>query len=781
MQLGNRCVRLASQDPAGADRISGFDGKVVVSETHSPSAARGERWSQLWHWARRCASSRNLAVALAVAAVVSGFATYVAVRDYGPLGLEPASVVPPLLLVNLVILLALGAFIARRLVRLWVERRRGSAGSRIHGRLAVLFSVVAVAPTIIIAVFSALFLNYGIHDWFNERVKSALSTSVVVAEAYMQEHGKLVRGDALAMVNDLNDVADAYYRNPLFYNRVLSTQVALRRLSEAIVFDPRTGLIARSALSYTLDYREIPAEAIEAARSNEGEPILFARNSELVRALVKLRGPGDAFLYAGRAVDPRVIAHVEENRRAVTEYQRAEGERAFIQVTFVMAFIVVALLLLLAAVWLGLAFANRLVAPIGSLINAADRVRGGTFNVKVPELPDDDEIGVLVRSFNRMTGQLDIQRGELVEANRQLDLRRRFTEAVLAGVTSGVVGLDADGTVTLPNQSASALLEADPDAIVGRKLAEIVPEMGSLLREIQQRPERTSEGHVTIERGGRQRNLLVRIGAQQADGRKIGYVVTFDDVTELVSAQRAAAWSEIARRIAHEIKNPLTPIQLSAERLKRKYLGEIASDPSTFSTCTDTIIRHALDIGRMVDEFSSFARMPTPDFKSEDIVAIARRAVVLERMAHGEIRYLEDLPEGAILIACDGAQMGRVFTNLLKNAAEAIAERGDAAPPGWGGEIRVRIVARPDEVEIVVADNGVGLPRAQRDRITEPYVTTREKGTGLGLAIVKKILDDHGGRLELADRKGGGAEARILVDRLTVHRLDAALAEPKSA
>lgn len=750
----------------------------MVSETHSPSGARGERWSQLWHWARRCASSRNLAVALSVAAVVSGFATYVAFRDYDALALEPASVVPPVLLVNLVILLALGAFIAHRMVRLWVERRRGSAGSRIHGRLAALFSVVAVAPTIIIAVFSALFLNYGIHDWFNERVKSALSTSVLVAEAYMQEHGKLVRGDALAMVNDLNDVADAYYRNPLFYNRVLSAQVALRRLSEAIVFDPRTGLIARSALSYTLDYREIPAEAIEAARDNEGEPILFARNSELVRALVKLRGPGDAFLYAGRAVDPRVIAHVEENQRAVAEYQRAEGD---IQVTFVMAFIVVALLLLLAAVWVGLAFASRLVAPIGSLINAADRVRGGTFNVKVPELPDDDEIGVLVRSFNRMTGQLDIQRGELVEANRQLDLRRRFTEAVLAGVTSGVVGLDADGTVTLPNQSASALLDVDPDAIVGRRLAEVVPEMGSLLREIQQRPERTSEGHVTIERGGRQRNLLVRIGAQQADGRKIGYVVTFDDVTELVSAQRAAAWSEIARRIAHEIKNPLTPIQLSAERLKRKYLGEIASDPSTFSSCTDTIIRHALDIGRMVDEFSSFARMPAPDFKSEDLVAIARRAVVLERMAHGEIRYLEDLPEGAIVIACDGAQMRRVFTNLLKNAAEAVAERGEAAPPGWRGEIRVRIAARAGEVEIAIADNGVGLPRAQRDRITEPYVTTREKGTGLGLAIVKKILDDHGGRLELADREGGGAEARILLDPSTAHRLDAAPAERKSA
>ncbi len=751
----------------------------MVSETDSAGAERGERWFQIRNWALRHSLSRKLAIALSVAAVISGFATYAVFQDSGPFGLKPASVVP-LLLVNLVILLSLSGLIARRLVQLWVERRRGSAGSRIHGRLAALFSVVAVTPTIIIAVFSALFLNFGIHDWFNERVKTALSTSVFVAEAYMQEHGKLVRGDAIAMVHDLNEVADAYYRNPVFYNRVLSTQVALRRLSEAIVFDPRTGLVARTALSYTLDYREIPTEAIDAARENEGEPILFARNSDLVRALVKLRGPGDAFLYVGRTVDPRVIAHVEENRRAVAEYEQAEGERSFIQITFVMTFMVVALLLLLAAIWLGLAFANRLVTPIGSLISAADQVRGGTFNVKIPEPRDDDEIGSLIRSFNRMTQQLDVQRGKLVEANRQLDLRRRFTEAVLAGVTSGVVGLDADGKVTLPNHSATVLLDVDPETIVGCKLAEIVPEMDSLLLEIQNRPERTAEGQVNIERGRRQRNLLVRVGAQYAESRKIGYVVTFDDVTELVSAQRAAAWSEVARRIAHEIKNPLTPIQLSAERLKRKYLDEISSDPSTFRSCTDTIIRHVVDIGRMVDEFSSFARMPTPDFKPEDTVAIARQAIVLERMAHGEIRYVEDLPANPVIVNCDAAQMGQVLTNLLKNAAEAIAEH-DNAERRSKGEICVRIVAGEDEVEISVADNGVGLPSAQRDRITEPYVTTREKGTGLGLAIVTKIVVDHGGRLELANRKNGGAEVRIIVDRLAAHHVNAAVVPRKSA
>ncbi len=750
----------------------------MVSETESANSSLSDRLSQLRTWAYRYGLARKLAFALSIAAVVSGFATYAVFQDAGPLGFKPASVVP-LLLVNLVILLSLSALIARRLIELWVERRRGSAGSRLHGRLVALFSVVAVTPTIIIAVFSALFLNFGIHDWFNDRVKTALSTSVFVAEAYMQEHGKSVRGDAAAMVNDLNKVADAYYRNPIFYNRFLSTQVALRRLAEAIVFDPRIGIVTRTALSYTLDYREIPTEAIAAARKNDGEPILFAKNSDLVRALVKLQGPGDAFLYVGRSVDPRVIAHVEENRRAVAQYEQAEGDRSFIQITFVMTFIVVALLLLLAAVWLGLAFANRLVAPIGSLISAADQVRGGSLNVQVPEVRDDDEIGSLIRSFNRMTQQLDVQRGELVEANRQLDLRRRFTEAVLAGVTSGVIGLDADGRITLPNQSATVLLGVDREEITGRPLADVVPEIEALFRDVQMRPNRTAEGQVNVERDGRQRNLLVRVGAQQVGGRKIGYVVTFDDVTELVSAQRAAAWSEIAKRIAHEIKNPLTPIQLSAERLKRKYLKEIKTDPAIFSICTDTIIRHVVDIGRMVDEFSSFARMPTPNFKLENIVSLVRQAIVLERMAHTNITYEEDLAEPSIVVNCDASQISQVLTNLLKNAAEAIASEESDLP--LRGEIVVRVAQRTDQVILTVADNGAGLPKGLRERLTEPYVTTREKGTGLGLAIVKKIVDDHSGRLELVDRVGGGTEVRIILEQQRTNVVDEHVATRKRA
>ena len=455
-----------------------------------------------------------------------------------------------------------------------------------------------------------------------------------------------------------------------------------------------------------------------------------------------------------------MIAHVEENRRAVAEYQRAEGGRAFIQVTFVMAFIVVALLLLLAAMWLGLAFASRLVAPIGSLINAADRVRGGTFNVKVPELPDDDEIGVLVRSFNRMTGQLDIQRGELVEANRQLDLRRRFTEAVLAGVSAGVIGLDAEGRITLPNPSALTLLDAGREDLVGRALEDAIPEMAELLAQARTEPQPLVEDHVELVRGEHRRTWLVRIVSERADGRIDGFVVTFDDITALVSAQRRAAWADVAQRIAHEIKNPLTPIQLSAQRLKRKYLNEISSQPDVFEDCTDIIVRQVGDIRQMIDAFSSFARMPAPVLQQENLIDIVERAVSLHRLSSPEIAFETERPDEGVLLDCDARQIGRALTNVLKNAIEAIESQAtDTRPAG-------RIVTRVREVDghwrVEVEDNGPGLPSALRDRLTEPYVTDRADGTGLGLAIVRRIIEDHGGRLILENRADNGARVTLV-------------------
>jgi len=382
--------------------------------------------------------------------------------------------------------------------------------------------------------------------------------------------------------------------------------------------------------------------------------------------------------------------------------------------------------------------------------------------VRVEEGKSDDELGSLSRAFNRMTSQLHTQRGERVEANRQIDERRRFTEAVLSGVSAGVIGLDGEGHVNLPNRSATVLLSADLDRMIGRDFREAVPEMAPLLEAARAAPNRLAQDEVIIQRGGRRRTLLVRIAGERVAGGTIGYVVTFDDITELEAAQRKAAWADVARRIAHEIKNPLTPIQLSAERLKRKYLGEITSDPETFRICTETIVRQVSDIGRMVDEFSSFARMPAPVLRPEDLVELVRQTVFLQRNARPEITFETELPAHPVKLALDQRQIGQALTNLLQNAVDAIhgrSEAGEEVPPG---RIVVRLHQRGDSIAVVVEDNGKGLPTDNRDRLTEPYVTTRSKGTGLGLAIVKKIMEDHGGELTLADRPLGGAIVSLI-------------------
>ena len=701
-------------------------------------------WRRFVGWARRVGLSRKLAIALAIAAVASGTATYIALTGASPFGPEARTVLA-LMLTNLVLLLSLGALVARRLVKLWAERRRGSAGSRLHTRTVAMFSLVAVAPAIIITVFSALFLNFGIQVWFSDRVRTALSESVAVAEAYLAEHRKVIRADALAMANDLNRSAALLTRNPARFGQVVTGQAALRSLAEAIVFDRSGHVLARSQFSFALEFEQVPEEALE--RAGTGEVVLFTSDEDdRVRALVRLDRYLDAYLFVGRFVDPRVINSVERNRRAVAAYEQLAEDRSRIEITFVLIFIVVTLLLLLVAVWFGLSFATRLVRPITSLVQAAEQVRAGNLDVQVPEREDDDELGILSRAFNRMTDQLDSQRQELIEANRQLDLRRRFTEAVLGGVSAGVIGLGPGGRITLPNRSASSLLDADSKDLVGRDFAATVPEMAGLLNEARQRPERLAQGQVTLVSRGSTRTLLVRVTAESARGEVQGFVVTFDDITNLVSAQRTAAWADVARRIAHEIKNPLTPIQLSAERLKRKYFKEIETDPETFNQCTDTIIRQAADIGRMVDEFSSFARMPAPVFREENLTELARRAKFLQQLAHPEITYHDSFPARPVLLLCDGRQISQVLINLLQNAADAIhGVDGGRGSSQVQGRIDMVIERIEDQVVLEVADNGCGLPEGPSERLTEPYVTSRDKGTGLGLAIVKKIVDDHGG------------------------------------
>ncbi len=712
------------------------------------------------HWSQAIGLPRKLAIAVAVAAIVSGIATFGAMSGSGPFGSSPDNV-PILLNIDLVLLLILGAIVSVRLVRLWIERRRGSAGSRLHTRLVGLFSLVAVTPAIVVAVFSALFLNFGVQAWFSTQVSTALDRSLVVAEAYVNEHRETIRGHALAMANDLNSQAPYLAQNPGRLNQLVDRLAELRSLSDAAVLSRNGRILARSGLSFALELERIPESAMLSAADGD-VVILTSETDDRVRALVRLGAFVDAYLYVGRFIESSVLNHVQQVEGAVGLYKQSESRQSRFQVNFVMIFFVVALLVLLTSIWVGLTFSNQLVRPISGLILAAERVRAGELSARVEEGDPGDEIGSLSRAFNRMTGQLEEQRHELVEANRQLDERRQFTEAVLGGVSAGVIGLDAEGLITLPNRSALGLLEASADALIGRSVEDAIPEMAHLLRDAQARPDRLIEEQIELDRGERKRTLSVRIVAEFIEGNIFGFVVTFDDITALVSAQRTAAWADVARRIAHEIKNPLTPIQLSAERLKRKYLSEISTEPDIFSACTDTIVRQVGDIRQMVDEFSAFARMPTPVMQQENLTQIAQHAVLLQRVANPNIEFVFDLAQEPVTMDCDSRQLGQCLINLLKNAVEAIEGwEDDLAEQQEAGKIIVRVRDEKGDQIIEIEDNGPGLPAENRDRLTEPYVTTRTRGTGLGLAIVSKIMEDHDGEFSLSDRPGGGAIALL--------------------
>ena len=709
----------------------------------------------------RLSQSRKFAIGLVCAALVSVLATYLAMTGTAPLRPEPRLIIL-LLNIDLVLVLALATLVARKLVQIWAERRRGTAGAKLHTRMVLLFSLVAVTPAIIVAVFSALFLHFGIQGWFSDRIRTAVEESMVIAEAYLKEHQELIRADVLATANDLQRLGVNFATDRERINRILTAQADARGLPEAVIIDGSGAVLAQSDYSFSYDpvLSPIPQEVYDRARNND-VVLILGNTDNRIRAMTHLDSFIDGYLLVGRFVDPNVLERIDKARKAVTAYENLEGERSGIVITFVMIFVLIAVVLLLAAVTLGLMVATRLVEPISQLIIGAEKVSDGDLTFRVPLAGQEDELEALTRAFNRMTAQLDTQRTELVAANRLNDERRRFTEAILGGVTAGVIGLDAECHINLPNRSASDLMGIDLDGAIGQSICEVIPEFSVLFEDLSKEGDRSKSRQIEIRRDGLNLMLLARVTIERAEDRSIfGYVVTFDDVTELQTAQRMAAWADVARRIAHEIKNPLTPIQLSAERLKRRYLKEIQSDTEVFKTCTDTIIRQVGDIGRMVDEFSSFARMPSPKMKSEKIVDLVKGAVFLQKQAYTKIIYDFDAKAGReIEVSCDARQVNQCLTNTLKNAAEAIEGReGDVTELPQG---RIEIsVTRSDEnqrIYVTVSDNGKGLPVENRERLTEPYVTTRSKGTGLGLAIVKKIMEDHGGELILADGVESGA------------------------
>lgn len=714
--------------------------------------------------------SRRFALILAAIAVISGTATFGLLTGTSTgTGTPDAQKVVALLLVDLVVLLLLGVIIAQRVVSVWAQRRRGMAGSALHVRLVVLFSLLTVTPAILVAVFATLFLNFGIDSWFSSRVRTAVDASQAVANAYLEEHIHNIRSDALSMANDLNRDAARLSIAPNIMARTLTSQAGVRGLSEAVMLGANGEILARSDYSVlTPDITDISTDSV--ARTDAGEiVILAAPNSDRVRALVKLDRYVGAYLLVGRFVDVQVLSNMERVREASQSYLRLEERSGTIQITFVAIFAMVALLLLMAAVWIGMTIANQMARPISRLIDAAERVSGGDLSQRVVIDGTIGEMASLSQAFNDMTEKLDAQQSGLMLMNRQLDERRRFTETVLGGVSAGVIGLDMHGRVDISNRSAKHLLDVDLDTLKGEHLAKVVPAMWEVLAQTMDRPDRVTRDEITLAGDGTSKTLIVSVAAEHLGTDIIGYVVTFDDITELQSAQRTAAWSGVARRIAHEIKNPLTPIQLAAERLKRKYLKQIKEDPETFITCTDTIVRQVEELGRMVDEFSSFSRMPEAVIKSENLSELCRQAIFLENNRDLSVTLKSDLPDTDVILDCDTQQISRALTNILKNAAESVEER--VSKDGQEGWVHLHLNALDEAsnkgVRITIEDNGTGLPEADLGQLTDPYVSTRERGTGLGLAIVKKIMEDHGGDLILENRPSdapddGGARVTLL-------------------
>jgi two-component system nitrogen regulation sensor histidine kinase NtrY len=653
------------------------------------------------------------------------------------------------------------AVIVREVWQVVQARRSGRAAARLHIRIVGLFSFIAAAPAILVAIVASVTLDRGLDRLFSTRTRAAIDNSLIVAEAYLRDHAQIVRSDILLMAFEISRSKPVFEADHEQLRQFLTFQASVRGLAAAMVLDQNLNVVARADLPTNQTFAMPPRDALP--RISDKDPqIVLLPDANYVAAVLKLEKYDDYYLYVTRLLDPRVVPQLQATRESVTEYTAIEQRRVGVQVAFALMYTVIALIVLLSAVWIGLNFANRLVAPIRRLIGAANLVSTGNLYVRVPVRPSEGDLGQLGETFNRMTQELRTQRDDIVRARDLIDSRRRFTEAVLAGASAGVIGVDGNACVSILNRSAEKLINRTEAEALGKPLVEVFPELADIMKAVQSGA--ATQDQVTISRAGRERNLSVRVTSEQSAESDHGYVVTLDDITELVAAQRTSAWADIARRIAHEIKNPLTPIQLSAERLRRKYGKLINDDDGVFAQCTDTIVRQVDDIRRMVDEFSRFARMPKPVIAADDVADTVRQSAFLLRVGHADIDIDVEIAQDPMPARFDRRLLSQALTNVIKNAAEAIS----AVPADLLGKGSIRVFAarEGDNVVIDVVDNGIGLPKENRNRLLEPYVTTREKGTGLGLAIVGRIVEDHGGTIALrdaADRIAGqrGAWVRI--------------------
>jgi two-component system nitrogen regulation sensor histidine kinase NtrY len=668
-------------------------------------------------------------------------------------GLTPIApthyVVVTLLLVNAVTGALLLAVIGREVWRILRARRTGRAGARLHIRIVGLFSVIAAVPAILVAVVASITLDRGLDSLFASRMRDAMTNSVVVAQAYLRDHAQTVRSDIMLMAFDLSRNKEFFEKSTTDLQQFLTFQAAARGLAAVVEFDSNLTVMSQAKTPANQVFSLPPREALSSVQETEPQIVLLP-DANYVAAVVKLRDYDGRYLYIARLLDPRVLPQLRATEQSAGEYAALAARRIGVQVAFALMYTVIALIVLLSAVWIGLDFANRLVAPIGRLIGAATAVTAGNLFVRVPVRQAEGDLANLGETFNRMTQELRTQRDDIMRARDQIDTRRRFTEAVLAGASAGVIGIDAGGRITILNRSAETLIDRTEAEALGHTLHEILPELDEFMRQAQAAATlRPIHGQIKINRGGEEHTLSLRVTGEQSTAAEHGYVVTLDDITELVSAQRTSAWADVARRIAHEIKNPLTPIQLSAERLRRKYGSVIGEDRDVFEQCTNTIVRQVDDIKRMVDEFSRFARTPKAEFAADDVADTVRQVVFLMRVGHADIDFELAVPDEPMHARFDRRLISQALTNIVKNATEAIAAVPQANP--GKGRIVVTAAREGDDIVIDVIDNGLGLPKENRNRLLEPYVTTREKGTGLGLAIVGRILEEHGGGIELRD------------------------------
>ncbi len=692
-------------------------------------------------------SLRRLLAPFAVGlALLSAFLTFVVLTGLTPI--EPTgTVVVSFILINAATILLLVGIIVGEVWQVMQARRRGRAAARLHIQIVSLFSVIAVLPAVLVAIIANVTIDRGLDRLFSGPMREVIQNSLSIAQAYTNEHAQLINGDILGMANDIAHARPLFDQDRGTFRELLTASAAARNLPAAMLIDKNSNILETAPTSVQLRFVLPEPDFLNGV--NETEPRISIFPENYVAAVIRLRAFNDTFLYVARLLDPHVVAQLAQTQASVAEYGQLESRRFSIQVNFALMFAVIALTILMASVLIGLNFANWLVVPIRRLMSAANIVSTGDLHVQVPVHRSEGDLAQLGETFNKMTQELRTQRDDLVNASELIDSRRRFIEAVLSSASAGIIGVDASGSVGILNRSAEKLIGHAESETLDHPLSDVLPELDDMMKAAREGTQRLVQGQITISRDGHERNLSVRVSAEQTSQSRDSYIITLDDITELVSAQRTSAWGDVARRIAHEIKNPLTPIQLSAERIRRKFGKAITEDKAIFEQCTDTIVRQVDDIRRMVDEFSRFARMPKPVMEGEDVADTVRQAVFLMRVGHPEIDIEAEIKEEPMRAQFDRRLISQALTNIIKNATEAI----EAVPAEELGKGRIDVVAARDNDDIVIdiIDNGIGLPKVSRARLLEPYVTTREKGTGLGLAIVGRVLEDHGGRIELHD------------------------------